>query len=65
MCQSGLLVQESRRIEGEAHPACDHLAAEASASQPNLVHKRPADTISEFHEEDRLLHLDKKIKVEV
>ena len=66
MCQPGLLVQESRRVEGETQPACDHLDIEAGTSQPNLVltHKRPADTTSQFHE-DRLLHLDKKIKVEL
>ena len=66
VCQPGLLLQESRRVEGEMQRTRDHLGVEACASQLNVAvsHKRPADTVSEIDEEDRL-HLDKKIKVEV
>lgn len=66
MYQPGLLLQESRRVEGEMQRACDYLGVEACASQLNVAasHKRPADTVNEINEEDRLLHLDKKIKVE-
>ena len=60
-------VQESRSVAHEVQGT--HLSAEVNTSlvQPHVAvtHKRPADTGNGCHEEDRPLHLDKKIKVEV
>lgn len=65
-CRHDLLLQESRHVGDEMQKARDCLGAEANACQPNavLTHKRPAGAVDGLHEEDRLLHLDKKIKVE-
>lgn len=59
-------MQESRHVGNEMHRTHDCSGAEASACQPNavLTHKRAASAVDELHDEDRLLHLDKKIKVE-